>query len=340
MECRMDKLESQVLPVPPNLIASLRAGFDAIANRIAIILIPLGLDLLLWLGPHLQVKTILMNYVNYLGTSSLNTAQAGDIFSSLMDMLRSLATQYNLLSLLRTFPVGIPSLMATRLPINIPFGAPEALDLANPLVVVGMLLLLILIGLFIGSLYYLLVVQVSLNGKIDLHKIIANWIWSAMQVFSLALALIILFVVISIPSSCIISSITLIGLPLGQFAVFVYLGVILWLAFPLLFSAHGIFVNHNNALVSVQRSMAMTKMTLSTTALFVLCVFTISEGFDILWRVPPENSWLTLIGLGGHAFITSSLLAASFIYYRDADLWTQGMLRLMKSKTGLSLKGG
>ena len=60
----MDKIETQVMPVPPNMIASLRAGFDAVANKIVIILIPIAFDLLLWLGPHLQIKTILNHYID------------------------------------------------------------------------------------------------------------------------------------------------------------------------------------------------------------------------------------------------------------------------------------
>jgi hypothetical protein len=134
--------------------------------------------------------------------------------------------------------------------------------------------------------------------------------------------------------------IALFGIPLGQFAFFIYIGIILWLAFPLIFSAHGIYVNHLGALASVRRSMVMTRMTLPTTALFILSVFVISEGFDLLWRVPPETSWLTVIGVGGHAFITSALLAASFIYYRDADLWTQGTLKMLKSQGVIPIRGG
>lgn len=340
MKCRMDKSESQVLPVPPNTIASLRAGFDAIANKIVIIIIPVLLDLLLWLGPHLQVKTLITNYVNQMISTLSLTLQQGDIISSASDTLRMIASQFNLFSILRTFPVGVPSLMATRFPVLIPNGAPASIDITNPLVVILIFIGLFICGLTIGSLYYLLVAQVSLNNKVQYQSLLKSWIWSASQVIFLALALIILFLVISIPSSCIISSIALLGLPLGQFAVFIYIGIILWLAFPLLFSAHGIFVNHNNALASVQRSMLMTRMTLPTTALFLLCIFAISELLNILWRVPPEKSWLTLIGVFGHAFITSALLAASFIYYRDADMWTQGTIRILKSNRMAEIKGG
>jgi hypothetical protein len=258
----------------------------------------------------------------------------------MVDSTREIASQINLLSLLRTFPVGIPSIMASRSPVGIPWGLPKMLDFTNPLMVLFISLIILALGLFIGTFYYLLVAQVSLASKIEIHKIIKDWLRTAVQVISLALALFLLLLVVSVPSMCVISATIMFGLPLGQFAVFIYLGILLWLAYPLLFSAHGIFVNHNNALISVQRSMVMTRMTLSTTTLFVLCIIVISVGFDILWRIPPETSWLTLVGLSGHAFVATALLAASFIYYRDADLWTQGILRMMKVNRISEVKGG
>ncbi len=337
----MDKIESQVMPAPPNMIASLRAGFDAIANQFVIILIPIGIDLLLWLGPHLQVKTLVNNYLDRMLTSTpVTSTQTGDIISTSIEMVRTLATQFNLVSLLRTIPVGIPSLMASRLPVTTPGGSPIFIDLSNPIIVVCLAIGLLMVGLIAGCFYYNLVVQVSLNGRLELRKVIRNWVWSSIQILSLTLALLIIFVIISIPSSCVISAIALLGIPLGQFALFIYLGVILWLAFPLLFSAHGIFMNHINALTSVQRSMVLTRMTLPTTSLFFLTVLAISEGLDLLWRVPPENSWLTLVGVGGHAFITSALLAASFIYYRDADKWAQETLKSLKSRSDAIISGG
>ena len=340
MKCRMDKIETQVMPIPPNMIAALRSGFDAIANKIAIIIIPIAFDLLLWLGPHLQIKTVLNHSIDILASSASSTLETGNVVTPMVDTLRTAASQYNLLSLLRTFPVGIPSLMSSRLPIAIPRGSPLFVDLTNPFIITGVMVGMLLIGLIIGCFYYLLVAQISLDGKMALTKAIKNWSWSAVQVISLALALLILFIIISIPSVCVISAIALFGIPLGQFAFFLYTGIILWIAFPLLFSAHGIYVNHLGALASVRRSMVMTRMTLPTTALFILAVFAISEGLDILWRVPPENSWLTLIGVGGHAFITSALLAASFIYYRDADRWTQETIKIQKTQVGLPIRGG
>ena len=52
----LDKIET--LPPPPGVIGSLKAGFDAIASNLTVILLPLFLDLLLWLGPRLRVDRL------------------------------------------------------------------------------------------------------------------------------------------------------------------------------------------------------------------------------------------------------------------------------------------
>ena len=336
----MDKIESQVIPLPPNLLRSLRAGFDGVANQIQVILIPIAIDLLIWLGPHLQLKTLINDFIKAsMSTSELSPIPTGEFISTGTEMMRSMADKFNLLSLLRTIPVGIPSLMAGGLHSEIPNGNPVFIDVANPYIAVLLVIALLLAGLIAGSFYYILVGQVALQGKIELKWIFKNWSWTSLQVISLTLAFLLLFVAITLPSMCVILAIALFGLPIAQFASFLYLGFLLWLAFPLLFSTHGIIVNHRNALDSVQRSMMLTKMTLPTTSLFILLILVLSEGLDFLWRVPPETSWLTLIGVGGHAFITSALLAGSFVYYRDADRWAQETLKLIKSQSKLPIQG-
>jgi hypothetical protein len=340
MDCRMEKIETQIMPARPNTIASLKAGFDAVANHIAIIAIPLAIDLLLWLGPRLQVKTLFTDlYTAFVPVSTASNLPQDELVSSSLKAVQTFFAEFNLLSFLRTIPVGIPSLMAFRLPVEIPFGTPAFIDVTNPFVAGFIFVVVLLTGIVAGSFFYILITQISLQGRIEINRAIKNWWWSSIQVIYLALALLILYIVVSVPSSCAIYAIGLIGLPLGQFTFFLYFAIILWLAFPLIFSAHGIFVNHNNALVAVQRSMVLTRMTLPTTSLFFLCILAISEGLDILWRVPRDNSWLTLIGVSGHAFIASALLAASFIYYRDADMWTQETLRTMKLHQEMPIQG-
>ena len=46
------------LPPPPGIINSIKAGFDTIASHITAILLPLLLNLFMWLGPRLQMTTL------------------------------------------------------------------------------------------------------------------------------------------------------------------------------------------------------------------------------------------------------------------------------------------
>jgi len=109
---------------------------------------------------------------------------------------------------------------------------------------------------------------------------------------------------------------------MGQLGILLYGGFLIWLIFPLLFSAHGIFVNNLSVWPSIRTGI---RMTLPTTVLFFLSVFLLTQGLDIIWRIPPADSWLTLLGIVAHAFVVSGLLSASFIYYRDADRWVTAL---------------
>jgi hypothetical protein len=79
----------------------------------------------------------------------------------------------------------------------------------------------------------------------------------------------------------------------------------------------------------------MARFTLPTSGMFVLCVFLLSIGLNYLWDVPPDDSWMKLVGIGGHAFITTALLAASFVYYRDMNVWLQTVFERLQQKQSI-----
>jgi uncharacterized membrane protein YdcZ (DUF606 family) len=76
----------------------------------------------------------------------------------------------------------------------------------------------------------------------------------------------------------------------------------------------------------------MARFTLPTSGLFVLSVILLTTGLNYLWSVPPDDSWMLLVGIAGHAFITTALLAASFVYYRDMNAWLQTVFEQLQQK--------
>ncbi|MBK9781715.1 MAG: hypothetical protein IPP55_16965 [Anaerolineales bacterium] len=93
------------------------------------------------------------------------------------------------------------------------------------------------------------------------------------------------------------------------------------------------FLNRQNVLTSALSSIQLTRFTLPTSSLFVMTVFLLSYGLNFLWRLPSQDSWMTLLGIFGHSFVTTALLSASFIYYHEMTIWVQAVLdRLRPNK--------
>jgi hypothetical protein len=313
------------LPPPPSLVAALMAGFDAITRSVVLILFPVALDLLLWFGPHLNISRLIDDYLRQMSSmSGLGAAESAEFIQSNQDLWSFIGENMNIMAVLRSYPVGIPSLMASRLPISIPGGGePITFYLTSGISVTAISFILTLTGLVLGSLYYLGVAEAALSNKVNWLATLKSWPRVTIKVLLLALMFILLFVAVSVPVSCMISALVLTGPTISRLAVVALMAGLIWLIFPLLLSAHGIFVYGNNMLASVKKSLTLTRMTYPTTALLFLAVLIISQGLDIVWRIPSEDSWFTLVGIFGHAFVTTGLLSATFIYYRNADRWVQ-----------------
>jgi len=326
----MASINPSVAPTPPSLMKSLMAGFDAIGNHISIIVFSIGLDLFLWFGPRLRIVEVLQPLLRQ--TSLIPELQNQETIRALQATVEDL----NLFSVLRTFPVGIPSLMVGRSSLNMPIGRPLTWELPSFSTTIVAWLLILLFGLVIGSLYFSMVAQAAIAGKVNFLQAINDWLWSSFQVFLLAVVFLLLCLILIIPFSCIFTIIMMSGVSLEQLSLISFLiigALLIWLIIPLFFSPHGIFINRRKVWSSLLDSLRLTRLTFSSTGLLLLIILVISEGLNILWNMPPEDSWLTLIGIVGHAFISASLLASSFIYYRDALTWIEQVLQQPKLTT-------
>jgi hypothetical protein len=174
-----------------------------------------------------------------------------------------------------------------------------------------------------GSLYFAFVADASLSEKLDLRQILSRWPRSSLQMFGLALTCALVIFLLTIPASIFLSVSMVGGTPLWQCALPLYGLFALWLILPLMFSPHGVFVHQYNLFESLKASVKMVRKTLPSTVIFLGVALLISKGLDLLWLAPQDTSWLLVVGILGHAFVATSLLAASFVYYRDADRWTR-----------------
>lgn len=324
------------LPPPPGVMGSLRAGFDAVSRNVALILLPAALDVLLWLGPRLSVDGALSPFFNMVFDQTRRTlTSSADVsrFTEFESLFNQTVEQFNLLSLiskLQTFPIGVSSLVARTMPVETPFGSQQVVQVSSApgLIVLG--LLLVMAGWVLGALYFRWVSGTTLGETAPGTGI--SSLWAIIQTLILCGIWLVGLIMFFIPVTLVLTILTMLSPVLAGAALFILLALSFWLIVPLFFTPHGIFVRRQNAFYSIFTSLRMARFALPTSGLFVICWFLLTTGLNYLWSVPPENSWMTLVGIGGHAFITTALLAASFIYYRDMNAWLQTVFERLQQK--------
>jgi hypothetical protein len=313
-------------PPPPGLIASIASGFDTVATHVLIITLPVVLDLFLWLGPRLQVKQLMQSFLQSLPTVAASLPGSPTDPAVLVTQVTDFINRFNLFSALRTYPVGISSLMSAQMPAQTPLGNPAVMDAGSFLKVAALWILLAVAGWLAGGLYYFWVSRVALKleGPSLLHSLGQTVLLSTIWLVLLAVA--------GVPAFFMFSAVALISPVVAQIVFFLLALFSLWLLMPIFFSPHGIFTFQQDAFQAILNSLRMMRFTLPNTGLFLLAFIIISQGLDFLWRTPAENNWLMMVGIVGHAFISTALLAASFIYYRDIHAWLKVVFEQLKTQ--------
>lgn len=316
---------------PPALIPSITAGFEAIANHIHIILLPVLLDLLLWFGPRLRVFDLMVPRLERAADelAELTSAELLQGLGAAQSLWQQFFEHFNLAVFLRGFPVGVPSLLAGEGPLETPLGATPIVEIDSLAIVLLSIGIFFLLGTSLGALYFHLIARYTGGEKESLS--LGNVGWQSLQSVVLTLALLVIMALFAIPSAFLIGIFVWISPALAQIAVFLLVIVLIWLLVPLLFAPHGIYTSGLTAMTSILTSVRLVRFYLPGTGLFLLVIVLISQGLDLLWRIPPHQSWMALVGILGHAFISTSLFAASFAYYRGGLQWMQANVQRFKT---------
>ena len=313
------------MPAPPQgIISSLVTGFETINARLELILLPLALDLFLWLGPHLSVSRLVPQVESALQTL-LSPALADPATQRNLDLIRSLVEDYgktfNIFSILSTAPLGLPSMMAGRSPVATPAGNPIFWYVDN----IPLYLLLVgafcLGGLYLAALFFGGIAQQVRDKRLSwpllLRQVWGDWArLTALGVLGLAVMLF-----LGAPILLITGIVSLFSPLLGGLIWVGGLTIILWVLFYAGFALHGMLLQRRGLLAALWDSARLVQFNLPYAAgLFVLVVL-VNIGLALVWNIPRDDSWLLLLGVGGHALISTALVASTFVFYQDRYRW-------------------
>jgi hypothetical protein len=63
-----------------------------------------------------------------------------------------------------------------------------------------------------------------------------------------------------------------------------------------------------------------------------ITVVVLNFGLGIVWNIPADDSWLLLLGLVGHALVSTALVAATFVFYQDRYRWWLEMRQALQAQ--------
>jgi hypothetical protein len=327
----MNEQTAKIEVSPPRLIPSLVSGFNATANHIQLILFPIALDLLLWFAPHLRLKVLLQPFITEMNQVMLtiSSEEVKGMSSQIQEMWQITLDRFNLLSLLRTYPIGIPSLLSSQGTLQNPLGNTQIIEITSTGVTVLLWVLIILAGMFLGCVYFNEISRLTAPEKRPFS--LRNIFWENLQMMLMTLGLILLLLAVSIPFSILISVIAVFSPAFAQIVVIFIILAGLWILLPVFFSPHGVFEKHLNILTSMLLSLRLVRLYIASASLFIFILFLISEGMNVLWLMAPEVSWMLFVGVAGHAIVSTGVIVSSFMFYRAGLLWMDAYLQKMSA---------
>lgn len=293
----------------PGAIATLMAGFDLITRHIWLILLPFVLDLIYWLGPRLSIED--------LARKAAEVIQAEQSLVELSEQLVQLSTGVNLVTALSVPLIGVPALMNGPIPDKAPISA-SVHQVGGTFQWILLFICFSLIGLGLTALY-LSLISISIRESqfwhgLQIRRLTMATFRSTYRLLGLALLFVIALVMVWLPLMPVTFLLSFLGNNL--FLIVLFLGFI-FVATYLSLAVPSIVFQENGLLTAISESIRTVHKNLLPTVNILLLLILIGSGMNLLWHMADDGSWLTLVSIAGHAFISTALMATFIIYYRN-----------------------
>jgi hypothetical protein len=328
----MEKITIDGPKTPLGFLSSLWKGIELVNAHPGVLILPVILDLFLWLGPHLSIYTLVRPIID----SMANAATTSTVSVTMLDAMRLTAEKFNLFSLLAFLPLFPPSLMAGTAPVQTPLGNPITLPVTNWMGALGLGAGLLVLSLGIGSAYWVWAGGATQPASWQIRDSLARWARTLLVMVLLCGAFVILILVFSIPMIFIIGMISLAspgtGVFLSQLVVFLSGGFLFWVVLFFMFSMHGTVLFHDGVLPAIWNSINTSRWMYPLSIWIPILLIMVNFLSSAVWSLAPEGSWAGAVGVLGNAYTSSVVVIASMAYYIDKRRWISEVRAYLESR--------
>jgi len=312
------------------VIDSLSAGYRFLSKRLELILIPIVLDVLLWVTPRLNIAPLFEQIAQFYQTFTDVPDLPADMttlahqFSALLE---EMGTRSNLLSLLFWLSgslLHLPSLL-----VSDPLPAGTVQTIANLTTILGLAVLFSLIGVCVGVIYMSLLARQLPIGeaekRTDWGQFLRVVLRHTLKILLFLLIVAVAFVILLIPVSIGISLITLALPGLTPVFAFVFGAVMMIVILYLYFVPIGLILDNLRLRTAITQSFRLVRDNFWATLGLILLSDLISAGIRlILHQLVGYQPIGTLVAIAINAFIGSGLAMGLMVFYRSRVLLAEG----------------
>lgn len=286
-----------------------------------LLLIPVLLDVFLWVGPRLHAPSLYESFAPALRqmTRQMTTSESRYAAQELSKAVEVFFTQFNLLAWLSASLIGVPivngGIAAT---LKLVTGGTPLLWRVDTFE--GYLLVFALasvVGLFISALYWTLLGEYVRGEAFQ----VSHWLRRSLAVWKslllLAVVVLGLLVLALFPLLMIMFTLSAFSLGLASFVPLLALGLAAWTVLMCVFTPHGLVLYHMPLSRAINISIMIVRANFNAVAGLVVVAIALSLGMGLIWEGLAVDSWLRLIGIAGNAIVGTGLIVASLLFYKN-----------------------
>lgn len=312
-------MKSETLP-KLGVIDSISTGFRVLGRYPWLVLVPILLDLALWLGPRLSLRPLVPAVLALLQLppdASL-PADYATMMANSQDMLTQVGESFNLGTMLANTLLGVPSVAASLGDLPALTGLGGRVELNTVAAALGWAVLLGTIGILVGALYLVLIAQILRTGKLAGAGFFTSYARAAARLLGVALLVILLILLLSLPMAFMTGLLTLFG---GGFGTVMALMVIVvagwWVRLALTFTVEAIVLDDVGIRNAVLRSINVALRNFWSTAGLIILISLISTGFGLVWARLITLPFGIPLSILLNAVIGTGLIISPFLFYHN-----------------------
>ncbi|MCL4394829.1 MAG: hypothetical protein M1482_08540 [Chloroflexi bacterium] len=329
----MDNIEKK----PLGVIDALASGFELVARRPWVLLVPVGFNLFLWLGPQVNAKPIFDQALGLLNAAAAYSPtlspEATQGYAVSRDMLQTMGQEFNVLNFIAVFALGVPALVGLGAgPVKPWFVIGDLGSLTIALVASAF------IGIFVASVYLEIIARaVRRDGqpRSFAPRVLKSYLSTGLFV---GLALVCIVVLVS-PFMIGAALVSVLSQGLASFIVILGIMLVLWAILYLAFALPAVFVSGSNPVQAAWNSVTVFRYNSWSAMGLVFLIFLIQSGFSLIWQQLPRGTLVDTFNVLANAFLGSGLVAAAMLFYHDRFTWLTEVRERIRRQQRPLIKG-